>query len=278
MATWILLRGLTREAGHWGSFLPEFHALVGAQCVVLALDLPGNGSLHRESSPWRVQDMLAACRAQVAQAGLKPPFHLLAMSLGAMVAAEWMQQSPEDIAACVLINTSVRGFSPFYRRLRGRNYGTLLTLACVWAQPARAEAVVHALTSRQAASASREDCVVEWVAIRSQRPVSRANALRQLVAAAVYRPSVAPPAVPVLLLASVGDRLVHWGCSAAIARAWDCALAVHPAAGHDLPLDAPQWVLSSVATWLRSLEADRASGALGRPASIGVNKGKPGVF
>jgi hypothetical protein len=39
-------------------------------------------------------------------------------------------------------------------------------------------------------------------------------------------------------------------CSHAIARGWHCALALHPHAGHDLPLDAPQWVLEQVQQWL----------------------------
>ena len=45
MDTWILLRGLTREASHWGAFAGDFQtALPHAQ--VVALDLPGNGQLH----------------------------------------------------------------------------------------------------------------------------------------------------------------------------------------------------------------------------------------
>ncbi len=273
MTTWILLRGLTREAGHWGRFLQDFRAAVGGGGVVVALDLPGNGALRQQRSPWHVQGMLATCQAQLAEAGLKPPFHLLAMSLGAMVAVEWLQQSPQDISACVLINTSLRGFSPFYHRLRARNYGALLVLARVWQRPARAEAVIHGLTSR--VPESHEGSVAAWAAIRSQRPVSRANALRQLVAAAAYRPLAAPPLVPVLLLASRGDGLVHCGCSAAIAHAWNCAMAIHPAAGHDLPLDAPQWVVSSVGAWLRSLQRTEPSDGLRRVPSIGENRGKP---
>jgi hypothetical protein len=44
--------------------------------------------------------------------------------------------------------------------------------------------------------------------------------------------------------------LVNSRCSLAIADAWHCALALHPDAGHDLPLDAPQWVIEQVRHWL----------------------------
>ncbi|GAA6121418.1 alpha/beta hydrolase [Acidovorax sp. FG27] len=252
MTTWILLRGLTREAGHWGRFILDFGAAMGADAVVVAVDLPGNGSLHGQPSPWRVQDLLGACRSQLRQAGHRPPFHVLAMSLGAMVAVEWMQQCPDEVAACVLINTSLRGFSPFYRRLRWRNYGRLLALARVWHQPLRAEALIHRLTSSQ--PEGRVAAVRDWAALRTQRPVSRPNALRQLAAAALYRPAIAPPSMPVLLLASRGDGLVHCGCSAAIAGAWGCALVLHPASGHDLPLDDPPWVIASVQAWQQELK------------------------
>ena len=48
-STWILLRGLARESGHWGAFTAQFaRAMPG--CEVLALDLPGNGYLYQHAS------------------------------------------------------------------------------------------------------------------------------------------------------------------------------------------------------------------------------------
>ena len=90
----------------------------------------------------------------------------------------------------------------------------------------------------------------DWVAWRRERPVSVANALRQLRAAARYRaPAVRPP-VPLLVLASAGDDLVDPRCSQALASAWHCALAIHRDGGHDLPLDDPQWVVRTLTDWL----------------------------
>jgi pimeloyl-ACP methyl ester carboxylesterase len=50
----------------------------------------------------------------------------------------------------------------------------------------------------------------------------------------------------VLLLCSRGDRLVHPDCSRALARRWQCALAEHPDAGHDLALDDADWVVARI--------------------------------
>jgi len=245
--TWIFLRGLTRESAHWGSFVADFaHALPGARCV--ALDLPGNGLLHGMPSPASVAGMVAACREALARQGVAPPFHLLAMSLGAMVAAEWARQAPADIAGCVLVNTSLRPFSPFYRRLRPRNYAALLGLALRRASAEQVEQAVLRLTSRRAAE--RQHVVPAWAGVRRARPVSTANALRQLAAAARYRAPAQAPVPRILLLASLGDGLVHCACSQAIAQAWGVPLALHPWAGHDLPLDDGPWVIEQVARWM----------------------------
>jgi pimeloyl-ACP methyl ester carboxylesterase len=244
---WILLRGLTREAVHWGGFAQVFEAAVpGAE--VLMLDLPGNGQWHARQSPLSVAAMVRACRAELARRGIAGPHHLLAMSLGAMVATEWARTAPAEVRGCVLVNTSFGNFSPFYQRLRPRNYGSLLRHVLLARTPHEAESAVLRLTSNRAPQHAA--VVADWVAVRAQRPVAAANALRQLLAAARYRAPAERPIARVLLLASAQDGLVGHPCSQAIAQAWGCPMAVHPWAGHDLPLDDPAWVAGQVAAWV----------------------------
>lgn len=250
MQTWILLRGLTRESRHWGDFVGQFqYALPGSQ--VIALDLPGNGSLNQQCSPLRVQNMVAHCRAQLVSRNIAPPYHVLAMSLGAMVAVAWADAHPQEVAANVLINTSMRPFNPFYQRLRPANYGVLLKLTLLGATPEAWERAVLRLTSNRAS----DDILPMWQALRQECPVSRANALRQLTAAARFRaPPIKPPA-PTLLLASEQDHLVSVNCSKALARHWQSDLRVHSSAGHDLPLDDGPWVAAQAREWLMKLGA-----------------------
>lgn len=248
MRQWIFLRGLTRESAHWGTFLEDFGRAVPQDCV-LPLDLPGNGQLHHQPSPPSVPAMVQACRAALVQRGIAPPYHLLAMSLGAMVATEWARVARAEVAGCVLINTSLRPFSPFYHRLRPRNYAALLRLALGPGSPEQVEQVVLRLTSNCAPD--RQQVVPAWAALRMQRPVSAANALRQLAAAARYRAPDVAPAARMLLLASRQDGLVRSShCSQAIASAWQVPVVFHPWAGHDLPLDDPHWVVEQVGSWL----------------------------
>ncbi|EJL80735.1 lysophospholipase [Herbaspirillum sp. CF444] len=245
MTSWILLRGLMRETRHWGGFP---HLLSGCfpDAGIVMLDLPGNGSLHRKRSPSRVEEMTEACRRQLAERGIAPPYNLLALSLGAIVACDWSTRHPEEIDRAVLINTSLRPFNPFYQRLRPRNYPALLRLALGRPDAAARERTILRLTSNRHSPAG---LLSEWLRYLNEHPVTQANALRQLLAAMQYRAPLQAPKTSLLILAGGGDRLVNPRCSATLARRWQAPLRVHESAGHDLTLDEPAWVAQQIQTW-----------------------------
>lgn len=249
MTTWVLLRGLVRESRHWGTFVPTLAQRM-PQSRVVALDLPGNGVLYAQRSPVHISDMVEACRLQLQAQGLPPPYHLCAVSMGAMVAVQWAHMHPQELAAQVLINTSMRPLSPVHQRLQIRNWPTLLRLA-LGASPLQWESAVLRMTTAHA----HPEVLAHWVRWHAACPVSRMNALRQLLAAARFVAPAAAPSVPTLLLASTHDQLVSVRCSEAIARAWQLPLLQHPSAGHDLTLDAPQWVAEAVQHWATGLTA-----------------------
>lgn len=255
MRRWVLLRGLTREQAHWGALPARLREALPGD-VVITLDLPGAGRLHRTRSPGDVDGLVQACRTQLHAQGVTGPVHLLGLSLGGMVAAQWLLGHPQEVAAAVLVNSSTRSLSPLHQRLRPACWPTLLRVALCWGRPA-AEAGVLALTSAQ--PAAHRAVLADWCAVQRARPVSLANALRQLGAAARYRLPPGAPACPVLVVCSAGDALVDPRCSAALARHWGCALAVHPGAGHDLPLDDGDWLARCVADWARCHGVDTAA-------------------
>lgn len=249
MSKWILLRGLTRESRHWGGFIETFRGRVEAADIV-ALDLPGNGRLSHLPSLARVEEMAAWCRAELSARSIGPPYHLLGMSLGAMVAVAWAHANAEEIRGCVLINTSLRPFSPFYQRLRPRNYAALLRLVLFGGSDAAWERTILRLTSSRGGDDA--ELLAAWMAWRREQPVARANALRQLLAALRYRAPAERPTPPLLVLASAADALVNPQCSRQLAVRWRTSYAEHPSAGHDIPLDAGNWVAKQVGTWLRA--------------------------
>ncbi len=248
---WVLLRGLTREAGHWGQFAMDFGAAFPCAAVIL-LDLPGNGALNHQRSPSSVAEIARHCRTQLHERGVQGPVNLLAMSLGAMVAIDWMTTAPEEVASSVLVNTSVRPFSPMFHRLRPRNYLSLLAMALGATKGLAIEATILRITSHlvRADEAQALQHIQAWTLLRKLHPVHRMNALRQLLAAARFTAVGPAPSCPVLLLASECDGLVNPACSRALHRSWHCQLNIHPLAGHDLPLDAPAWVIQKISAFM----------------------------
>lgn len=259
VSTWILLRGWAREAGHWGDFPWQLReAIPGAR--VLPLDLPGNGELRAVASPLSVSGMVAECRRRWLARGEPAPWLVLGLSLGAMAAIEWACRHPHEIRGAVLINTSLRPFSTATRRLRPGSWLELARIAVAERGPQGREAAILRLTSASPAPGT----LGSWTRIATERPVSRVNALRQLLAAARYRAPVRP-APPLLVLASARDRLVDPECSRTLARQWEASYAEHPAAGHDLPLDDGAWVARETARWAQALFNSSSAGSPAAP-------------
>jgi pimeloyl-ACP methyl ester carboxylesterase len=212
MTTWVLLRGLMREARHWGEFPTLFQEVMGTPKFV-TLDFPGNGTLHAQASNSSVEAMAKYCHDQLQSLGHTPPYRVLALSLGAMVAVEWSKQHPEDIERLVLINTSLAPQNPFYYRLRPANYPALLR-HLFGGSVAQREKLILQITSNIGRTRDQQDqLLAQWVGYAREFPITRTNILRQLYAAIRYRAAPVGPRAPVLLLAGLKDRLVgaHFG-------------------------------------------------------------------
>lgn len=248
--TWVLLRGLTREAGHWGAALPLLAERL-APAAVVAVDLPGAGARWREPSPASIAAITEDLRRRVLP--LAAPRRILGLSMGGMVALDWASRHSGELAGVLLVNTSVRGFASLAERLRPGAWPGLLKVLCT-RDVAVAESTILQLTS--ARPSDHGGVVSEWIALRRRHPVGRTQALRQLVAAARFRAPALRPGVPMRVLCGARDTLVDPRCSRALAAAWSVPLAEHPAAGHDLPLDAPAWLAD------QALALDRALAAL----------------
>ncbi len=243
---WILLRGLTRESEHWGDFLPQLQQAF-PQVQIHCLDLPGSGIYYQEHSPNSIADITKFVRQQaLANGWLQEKVTLLTLSLGGMVAWEWMQQFPDDVKAAVLMNSSLATLNPFYQRLRWQSYGKVAQIVCKTDCYRRELAIVKLVSNLESV---HEKVAAAWEQIQTLRPVSAKNTLQQLLAAARYQPQLQKPIPPVLLLNGLGDRLVSPKCSENISQRYDLPLISHPHAGHDLCIDNPQWVIAQLQQW-----------------------------
>ena len=261
---WLLLRGLIREQRHWLDFPERFASLVrgpvASPTQTVLLDLPGFGTENDAPVPPTVAGFVDDLRARlqrVVPAG--EPCGIFAVSLGGMVALEWLARHPEDFVAGVVVNTSLADLSWPWERMRPHNWPRV-ALAPLLSPRAR-ERMLLGMTRHQGDLDAAAD---RYAAIAAVTPPRRASAAGQLRAALRMR-CPQKLAVPTLVLASRGDRLVSWRCSARLAQRLALPLRVHAgegreAAGHDLPLDAPEWVCAQVAGWLGEI-APEATGA-----------------
>ncbi len=244
--TWVLLRGLVREQKHWEDFPAKMQAALPNDTVV-TLDLPGNGIFHDQLSPTCIGGMVIHAREQLKSQGHNGPYHLVALSLGAMTAVQWLSQAPNEVAFAALINSSSSRFSPFWQRLRPANYVRLIREAILVRDPVRKERAILEITSNLHDQAYLHQLADKWVEYARLQPVSLTNSLRQLLAAMRFHaPASLPGSVPAMIICGGGDRLVSPSCSRRMAEAWQLPLKVHPQAGHDLPLDAPQWLINTL--------------------------------
>lgn len=244
---WFFVRGLVRESGHWHDFPTKFAKAFPKKRVHL-LDLLGNGVHCQEASPLTVGGLAKGIRADYlrARGDSRGKNFVFALSLGAMVTLEWLREFPEDLSGAVLINTSLRSLNPFYERLLAKNYPTIFRLLFS-ANILDREREILRMTSNLCPE--REKIAREWEEIQRLRPVTRKNAIRQVFAALRFKPPVEKPKPQLLILNGMKDQLVSPQCSERIAALWGSDIRRHPEAGHDLPLDAPEWVIEQLKNW-----------------------------
>jgi pimeloyl-[acyl-carrier protein] methyl ester esterase len=240
---WLLLRGLARETGHWGKFI-EALAIARPGDRFHTLDLPGMGSRCHETSPTTIPAIRR--QVQLRSGFLNEPFLLVGLSLGGMVALDWASEDSTPIAGVVAINSSC-AWNPPWQRLQANRWLEVLKLLGTADAQSRETRILDLTSNRSHPNA----LLAYWQHLQAERPVSRTNAFRQILAASRYRPRSEKPSTPVLLLASEADRLVSYHCSETLARRWQCPLQKHNWAGHDLPLDDPQWVIGKLVAFQR---------------------------
>jgi pimeloyl-ACP methyl ester carboxylesterase len=112
----------------------------------------------------------------------------------------------------------------------------------------RERAILQATTSGRTPI---DDVAREYSRFSLDLPTFRHTGLSQLFAASRLKLKPGMP-VPLLVLNALGDRLVDPRCSEKVASFFNAPLISHPWAGHDVPLEDPEWVATQVNEWCRS--------------------------
>jgi pimeloyl-ACP methyl ester carboxylesterase len=238
--TWVLLRGLARESQHWGGFLPMFRAAFPKDRIVTP-DFPGIGARYDERSPRSIRELRLAVATELKQQGYAPPYSLVALSLGGMVALEWVQSEPQEIDFFAISSTSDARSNPA-RRLRARLWPHILAMGTA----RTVEEKERRILSWTVNSIERRTKVLpDYVAIATARPLKPATFASQLLAATRFRARDAVLS-PGFFIVGAQDHLVDPRCTTLLGRLFEREVITHPWGGHDLSVDDPQWLLNTI--------------------------------
>lgn len=115
---WLLLRGLMREADHWGDFPKDLETQEGVSEVV-CLDLPGVGTessrIFIPSIKQAVEDLRSRFKIHLKDRD-DEEWGILGISLGGMIAMQWVHDYPHDFKKIIVMNSSSKEL-PVWKRL-----------------------------------------------------------------------------------------------------------------------------------------------------------------
>ena len=227
----VFLRGLIRSRFHWGNFPRRFDK----DFQVIEPELPGNGFLSEQNTPTSIAAMMEAMRAQVITHTQRPVV-IIAVSMGAMIATEWARRYPQEVRQLHLINTSLANLSLPWQRMKASSF---LKLISTTGSRQRLEETILRLTMNQPMGMADHEA---WMTFAERHPLKWRNIFVQLIGSSGYQGPLEAPVENIVLYNALGDQLVKPGCTKAIARQWKKPLLSHPDAGHDLPMDDPEWL------------------------------------
>lgn len=232
----IFLRGLTRAAFHWGDFQLIFRS-THPDYEVEFLEIPGNGILHNTDTPIDPVEAIRqlSLQSQFVKEGLS--FHLCGISLGGMLALKWAELNPQQVESVTTINCSLAQFSPFYQRLNPDLYLRVFKALFSKGVFQKEQSILDITSNRKE---NHGKYLGPFTNFSKHHKIKRKNFIRQLILA--NKIHIENLKIPLKVICSEGDRLCSPNCSKAIAHHLHGQLAIHPDAGHDLPLDEPHWL------------------------------------
>ncbi len=239
---WILVRGLSRQTKHWGSFPERLADETGGK--VFKLELPGVGIKNDIPAKTSIRENVDHLREELQKlkAENQGDWGIVAVSLGGMIAMEWCAVYPEDFKHMIVLNSSAGNLSSPFKRLQPEAIKTIAGLFFKSDLEHRERKVLELTTN---IADINDDLVKEWSNINRERPITRQSFLRQLFAAAKFRvpDRVGPKALVVI---SKADKLCNPSCPMKLADHLGAHSVFHDTAGHDIALDAPDWLAKEI--------------------------------
>ncbi len=262
----VLIRGLAREAEHWGEFTNilknELKACLSDEygdLEILTPDLVGCGVNFQMKAEKRIEDYadhlvqslfpVTKKSESLKEKNTITPTFLVGISMGGMVALELLQRCDSFINGVVLINSST-GDQALYKRLRPRAWWPAI-ISILGSMNVRERIMLGVVSNNKR---NFDANYRHWLSIQKKRPVTRRTIVLQLFAAARYRLEATKNAIksPGAIFTSKQDNMVSYRCSEDLARRLSWPIDYHESAGHDLPLDDGVWLAKKISHFISS--------------------------
>ncbi|MDO9183370.1 MAG: alpha/beta hydrolase [Bacteriovorax sp.] len=237
----LFIRGLTRESRHWLGLEKKFQEK-NPEVSVISIDLPGAGKYFQQTSPGTIDEYVFFLRNKLSEVKAVGPTTLIGISMGGMIALRWAELFPNDLAKVFAINTSAKNLSSRKERFNFKEFKKLLGILLT-DNPMLKEERILKLTTEQFVITN--NVLKKFAEIATTNPVSIRSTLNQIWAASNFSIDHALD-IPVVIISGLKDKLVDPECSKKLAITLGATLVSHPDAGHDLPLDDPDWLLSEL--------------------------------
>jgi pimeloyl-ACP methyl ester carboxylesterase len=242
-----LVIGLTKESRHWSQdFISELKQVLNPKEIHL-VDLPGSGKFLSQKSPTSVAKIVDMARSHQTFNHERKRL-IVAISLGGMVAWEWVTRYPNDFDAMVMINSSLAGISPTFKRLQPKALIDFFRIAAAPKGTVK-EKLILDLCSNHTQNASKIH--PHWTQLSLEANMHFPNVLSQLLAGMRFRPKKIP-SLPLLVVAAKHDRLAHYSCSETIANLSKAkfVLCEDQSVGHAFHVDGPEFLVKEIKEWL----------------------------
>jgi pimeloyl-ACP methyl ester carboxylesterase len=240
----LLLRGLMREVRHWGEF-PEQLAKKKNVEQVLCLDLPGIGKKKDVDYPRNIKKSVKLLREDFLPYS-NGDWAILGISLGGMIALEWQNLYPKDFKKAFIVNSSAANEAFLWERLKPKALYTCLASLNNHDAKHREATILQMVSNIKK---NDPNVLNTWIKIAEESNLDKQTAIRQLLSAATFfAPKQAN--IPITFISSKADNMVSWHCSRRLAKRYQSSLILHDQGGHELALDAPNWLADTVEEFL----------------------------
>jgi alpha-beta hydrolase superfamily lysophospholipase len=240
--------GLSREQGHLPKDFNDKMKANFPKATVHYMDLPGAGIYFQETVPDSIEGMVEFLRnkneAHFANKNRKRI--LIATSLAGIVEAEWLNRYPQDFDGGVMIASSFKNICRFFERTQLTSLMRMIKIP-LSGKATKRETLVAKININD--KGQRQGVVQQNVEVQKLHPMTKKNMMRQVSAAKKYELE-GKIEVPILLMGSYADRLVKPECIEKSSEHFGATLKMHNTSGHGIPVEATDWMLDNIKSWL----------------------------